>query len=74
MAAEGEGVPGLPPAEPEPPSPLDVTFVGDRGVLDHVRNTSVGLCDLWIEKERSGNNPDSVRLVSGRGQMNPALC
>lgn len=54
--------------------PLDVTFVGDRGVLDHVRNTSVGLCNPWIEKGRSGNNPDSAKLVGGQGQTFPALC
>ena len=52
---------------------MDVTFVGDRGLLDHVRNSSVGLCNPRIEKGKGGNNPDSVRLVGGQGQMIPAL-
>ena len=55
------------------PPTLDVTFVGDRGLLDHVRNSSVGLCNPRIEKGKGGNNPDSVRLVGGQGQMIPAL-
>lgn len=49
MAAVGEGVLGSGGA---PGAPLDVTFVEDRGVLDQVRNTSVGLCSPRIERGR----------------------
>lgn len=68
MAAEGEGVPGwAQAAQPEPP--LDVTLRGDRGVLHHVRNTNVGLCNPRIEKGRSGNNPDKCQACWWQGQI-----
>lgn len=70
--SRGRGRPWIRAVQSE--HPLDVTFVGDRGVLDHVLSTSVGLCNPWIEKGRNGNNPDSARLVGGQGQTIPALC
>lgn len=68
MADESGGVPGWAPAA-QPESPLDVTFSGDGGFLDHVRNTNAGPCNPGIEKERSGNNPDSARLGGGQAQI-----
>lgn len=71
MAAEGEGVPGLGRRNR---GPLGCHIRRKREVLDHVRNSSVGLCNSRIGKGRSGNNPGSARLAGGQEQMIPALC